>query len=66
MAEGPAHAPAGPSGLFGRVIEAWALLGGILPGLLCVAALMLMTGWLAIRRNYPRARRWPTPRATFP
>jgi tripartite ATP-independent transporter DctM subunit len=36
------------------------LLGGILPGLLCVAALMLMTGWLAVRRNYPRAERWPT------
>src|SRR6476620_10247913 len=31
------------------------LLGGILPGLLCVAALMLMTGWLALRRGYPRA-----------
>ena len=36
------------------------LLGGILPGLLCVAMLMLMTGWLALRRNYPRAERWPT------
>src|SRR5829696_7233977 len=36
------------------------LLGGILPGLLCVAALMLMTGWLALRRGYPRAARWPT------
>ena len=22
--------------------------------------LMLMTGWLAMRRNYPRAERWPT------
>ena len=38
------------------------LLGGILPGLLCVAMLMLMTGWLAVRRNYPRAERWPTVR----
>ena len=38
------------------------LLGGILPGLLCVAMLMLMTGWLAMRRNYPRAERWPTAR----
>ena len=35
------------------------LLGGILPGLLCVAMLMLMTWWLANRRNYPRAARWP-------
>ena len=36
------------------------LLGGILPGLLCVLKLMIMTGWLAIRRKYPRAQRWPT------
>jgi tripartite ATP-independent transporter DctM subunit len=36
------------------------LLGGILPGLLCVAGLMLMTAWLARKRNYPRADRWPT------
>ena len=35
------------------------LLGGILPGLLCVLMLMLMTGWLALRRGYPRADRWP-------
>jgi len=36
------------------------LLGGILPGLICVAMLMLMTGWLALRRKYPRADHWPT------
>jgi len=36
------------------------LLGGIIPGLLCVVVLMLMTGVLAVRRNYPRAARWPT------
>jgi transcriptional regulator len=36
------------------------LLGGILPGLLCVLMLMLMTGWLAVRRGYPRTERWPT------
>jgi hypothetical protein len=36
------------------------LLGGILPGLLCVVMLMLMTAWLAKRRNYPRAERWST------
>ena len=29
------------------------LIGGILPALLCVAMLMLMTAWLAIRRGYP-------------
>ena len=38
------------------------LLGGILPGLLCTVMLMLMAAWLAKRRNYPRAPRWPTPR----
>jgi tripartite ATP-independent transporter DctM subunit len=36
------------------------LLGGILPGILCVIMLMTMTGWLALRRNYPRTERWPT------
>ncbi len=41
------------------------LLGGILPGLLCVAGLMLMTAWLAKRRGYPRAERWPTPREVW-
>lgn len=42
MAEGPVQAPEGPSGLAGRIIEAWALLGGIV--LLGVA---LMTTWSA-------------------
>ena len=42
MAEGPAHAPAGPSGLVGRVIEGWALLGGIL-----LVGIALMTTWSA-------------------
>jgi tripartite ATP-independent transporter DctM subunit len=41
------------------------LLGGILPGLLCVAGLMLMTAWLARRRGYPRAERWPTLREVW-
>ncbi|MGA8051105.1 MAG: TRAP transporter small permease [Burkholderiales bacterium] len=38
----PTHAPAGPTGIVGRVIETWALLGGVL--LLGVA---LMTSWSA-------------------
>jgi tripartite ATP-independent transporter DctM subunit len=38
------------------------LLGGIVPGLLCVAMLMLMTGVLAKIRNYPRSERRPTAR----
>lgn len=47
MAEGPAHAPAGPSGLFGRVIEAWALLGGIvLLGIAVMTTWSAFTGWV--------------------
>lgn len=36
------------------------LLGGILPGLLCTVMLMLTAAWLAKKRNYPRAERWPS------
>jgi hypothetical protein len=36
------------------------LLGGILPGLMCTVMLMLMAAWLAKKRNYPRADRWPS------
>ena len=28
------------------------LIAGIVPGLLCVAMLMLMTGWLAVRAEF--------------
>jgi tripartite ATP-independent transporter DctM subunit len=59
---GPIFPPSIPLIIYGTVTGVSViqlLLGGILPGLLCVAALMLMTGWLAVRRNYPRAERWP-------
>jgi len=59
---GPIFPPSIPLIIYGTVTGVSViqlLLGGILPGLLCVAMLMLMTGWLAIRRNYPRAERWP-------
>jgi TRAP-type C4-dicarboxylate transport system permease small subunit len=47
MAEGPVQAPAGPSGLAGRVIEAWALLGGIvLLGVALMTAWSAFTGWV--------------------
>src|SRR5205814_325978 len=36
------------------------VLGGIVPGILCVVMLMVMTGWLALRRAYPRKERWPS------
>lgn len=60
---GPIFPPSIPLIIYGTVTGASViqlLLGGILPGLLCVAMLMLMTAWLALRRGYPRAGRWPT------
>ena len=59
---GPIFPPSIPLIIYGTVTGVSViqlLLGGILPGLLCVTMLMLMTGWLAIRRNYPRSERWP-------
>ena len=50
---GPIFPPSIPLIIYGTVTGASViqlLLGGILPGLLCVAMLMLMTGWLALRR----------------
>ena len=60
---GPIFPPSIPLIIYGTVTGVSViqlLLGGILPGLLCVLMLMLMTAWLAKRRNYPRAERWPT------
>ena len=59
---GPIFPPSIPLIIYGTVTGVSViqlLLGGIVPGLLCVAMLMLMTGWLAVRRGYPRAARWP-------
>jgi tripartite ATP-independent transporter DctM subunit len=59
---GPIFPPSIPLIIYGTVTGASViqlLLGGIVPGLLCVAMLMLMTAWLALRRGYPRAERWP-------
>ncbi len=60
---GPIFPPSIPLIIYGTVTGVSViqlLLGGILPGLLCVAMLMLMTGWLAIRRKYPRSEHWPS------
>jgi tripartite ATP-independent transporter DctM subunit len=60
---GPIFPPSIPLIIYGTVTGVSViqlLLGGILPGLVCVAMLMLMTGWLAVRRGYPRSSRWPT------
>jgi len=62
---GPIFPPSIPLIIYGTVTGASVLqllLGGIVPGLLCTAMLMLMAGWLAKRRNFPRAERWPTAR----
>ena len=59
---GPIFPPSIPLIIYGTVTGVSVIqlmLGGILPALLCVAMLMLMTGWLAVRRGYPRAARWP-------
>lgn len=59
---GPIFPPSIPLIIYGTVTGVSVLqllLGGIVPGLLCVAMLMLMTGVLAMRRDYPRAARWP-------
>ncbi|HYN13763.1 MAG TPA: TRAP transporter large permease [Burkholderiales bacterium] len=60
---GPIFPPSIPLIIYGTVTGASViqlLLGGILPGLLCTFMLMAMTAWLAARRGYPRAARWPT------
>jgi len=60
---GPIFPPSIPLILFGTVTGVSViqlLLAGIIPGLLCVASLMVMTAWLSLRRGYPRAAAWPT------
>lgn len=60
---GPIFPPSIPLIIYGTVTGVSVLqllLGGIVPGILCTIALMVMTAWLAKRRNYPRAERWPT------
>ena len=59
---GPIFPPSIPLIIYGTVTGVSViqlLLGGILPGLVCVVMLMLMTGWLAMRRSYPRTARRP-------
>ncbi len=59
---GPIFPPSIPLIIYGTVTGVSViqlLLGGILPALVCVAMLMAMTGYLAIKRKYPRAERWP-------
>jgi tripartite ATP-independent transporter DctM subunit len=60
---GPIFPPSIPLILYGTITGVSVLqllLGGIVPGLICVAMLMMMTAYLALRRGYPRAARWPS------
>ncbi len=60
---GPIFPPSIPLIIYGTVTGVSViqlLLGGILPALVCVAMLMVMTGYLAVKRKYPRAERWPS------
>ncbi len=60
---GPIFPPSIPLIIYGTVTGASVLqllLGGILPALVCMVLLMLMTAWLAVRQQQPRAERWPT------
>jgi tripartite ATP-independent transporter DctM subunit len=60
---GPIFPPSIPLILYGTITGVSVLqllLGGIVPGLLCTGMLMLTTAYLALRRGYPRAPRWPS------
>jgi len=54
---GPIFPPSIPMVIFGLVAEVSVgrlFLAGVLPGLIMTAALMLMVGWYAVRKNYPK------------
>ncbi len=60
---GPIFPPSIPLVIYGSVASVSVvklLVGGIIPALISVAAMMTMTGILAVMRNYPRASRWPS------
>lgn len=59
---GPIFPPSIPLIIYGSITSVsivQLLLAGIIPALICVVLLMLTTGILALRRNYPRSSRWP-------
>ena len=60
---GPIFPPSIPLVIYGSVAGVSIvnlLVGGIGPALLAVVTMMLLTAFLAKKRNYPRAERWPT------
>jgi tripartite ATP-independent transporter DctM subunit len=59
---GPIFPPSIPLIIYGSITSVsivQLLLAGIIPALICVTLLMITTGVLSIRRNYPRSDRWP-------
>jgi tripartite ATP-independent transporter DctM subunit len=60
---GPIFPPSIPLIIYGSATNVsiiQLLLAGIVPALICVALLMITVAYLAWRRNFPRAPRWPT------
>ncbi|GHU25530.1 ABC transporter permease [Betaproteobacteria bacterium] len=60
---GPIFPPSVPMVLYGSIAGVSVmklLLSGIMPALIAVAAMMALTAYLALKRKYPRAERWPT------
>ncbi len=59
---GPIFPPSIPLIIYGSITSVsivQLLLGGIIPAIICVSLLMITTGVLSMRRNYPRSDRWP-------
>lgn len=62
---GPIFPPSIPLIVYGSVTSVsiiQLLMAGILPTIVCAAALMVTAAIVALRADYPRADRWPTPR----
>lgn len=60
---GPIFPPSVPLVIYGSIAGISViklLLSGIMPAIIAVALMMVITGFLAIKRGYPRAERWPT------
>jgi tripartite ATP-independent transporter DctM subunit len=62
---GPIFPPSIPLIIYGSVTSVsilQLLVAGIVPALICVALLMVTVAILSVKRGYPRAQRWSTPR----
>jgi tripartite ATP-independent transporter DctM subunit len=62
---GPIFPPSVPLVIYGSIAGISViklLLAGIMPAIIAVVLMMILTGFLALKRNYPRADRWSTPK----